>query len=70
MPGGWLMWMLEQYGINHEIVKSQDFSGDLNAKYDVIIFDRTAPAVLALVLRARSAGIGARSVDRAHARHQ
>ena len=26
MPGGWQMWMLEQYGINHEIVKSQDFA--------------------------------------------
>jgi hypothetical protein len=37
MPGGWLMWMLEQYGINHEIVKSQDFTGDLNVKYDVIL---------------------------------
>ncbi len=37
MPGGWLMWMLEQYGINHEIVKAQDFAGDLNAKYDVIL---------------------------------
>ena len=37
MPGGWLMWILEQYGINHEIVKSQDFAGDLNAKYDVIL---------------------------------
>jgi hypothetical protein len=37
MPGGWLMWILEQYGVNHEIVKSQDFEGDLNAKYDVIL---------------------------------
>jgi hypothetical protein len=37
MPGGWAMWMLEQYGINHDIVKSQDFTGDLNAKYDVIL---------------------------------
>jgi hypothetical protein len=37
MPGGWLLWLLEQYGINHEIVKSQDFAGDLNAKYDVIL---------------------------------
>jgi hypothetical protein len=37
MPAGWLMWMLEQYGINHEIIKSQDFSGDLNAKFDVIL---------------------------------
>jgi hypothetical protein len=37
MPGGWLMWILEQYGVNHEIVKAQDFTGDLNAKYDVIL---------------------------------
>ncbi len=37
MPGGWLLWILEQYGINHEIVKSQDFAGDLNQKYDVIL---------------------------------
>lgn len=37
MPGGWLMWLLEQYGINHDIVKSQDFTGDLNQKYDVIL---------------------------------
>jgi len=37
MPGGWLMWLLEQYGINHEVVKAQDFAGDLNAKYDVIL---------------------------------
>src|SRR5688572_15182455 len=37
MPGGWLMWMLEQYGINHGIVKAQDFTGDLNTKYDVIV---------------------------------
>ncbi len=29
--------MLEQYGINHEVMKSQDFQGDLNAKYDVIL---------------------------------
>jgi hypothetical protein len=37
MPGGWLLWLLEQYGINHEVVKAQDFSGDLNQKYDVIL---------------------------------
>jgi hypothetical protein len=37
MPGGWAMWMLEQYGINHDIVRSQDFAGNLNAKYDVIL---------------------------------
>jgi hypothetical protein len=37
MPAGWWMWMLEQYGINHEVMKSQDFQGDLHAKYDVIL---------------------------------
>lgn len=37
MPAGWQMWMLEQYGINHEVMKAQDFAGDLNAKYDVIL---------------------------------
>jgi hypothetical protein len=37
MPSGWLMWMLEQYGINHAIVKAPDFQGDLNAKFDVIL---------------------------------
>ena len=37
MPGGWLMWILEQYGVRHEIVKSQDFLGDLNSRYDVIL---------------------------------
>jgi hypothetical protein len=37
MPGGWAMWMLEQYGISHDIVRAQDFGGDLNAKYDVIL---------------------------------
>ena len=36
MPGGWLMWMLEQYGINHKVVAAQDFQ-DLSAKYDVIL---------------------------------
>ena len=37
MPGGWLLWLLEQYGITHEVVKSQDFAGDLNQKYDVLL---------------------------------
>jgi hypothetical protein len=37
MPGGWLMWLFEQYGFNHQIVTTQDFEGDLNAKYDVIV---------------------------------
>jgi hypothetical protein len=48
MPAGWQMWMLEQYGINHEVMKSQDFAGDLNAKYDVIILPSgtTKPRIL------------------------
>jgi hypothetical protein len=36
MPGGWMMWMLEQYGINYQVVTAQDFS-DLSAKFDVIL---------------------------------
>jgi hypothetical protein len=36
MPGGWMQWLLEQYGINHQIVSAQDFD-DLSAKYDVIL---------------------------------
>jgi hypothetical protein len=37
MPGGWLMWLFEQYGFNHQIVSSGDFAGDLAAKYDTIV---------------------------------
>ncbi|WP_020579307.1 M14 family metallopeptidase [Actinopolymorpha alba] len=37
IPGGWLMWLFEQYGINHEVVSAQDFEGDLKDKYDVIV---------------------------------
>jgi hypothetical protein len=37
MPGGWMMWLLEQYGINHAVMKASDFAGDLNAQYDVIL---------------------------------
>ncbi len=36
MPGGWMMWLLEQYGINHQVVVAGDFQ-DLAAKYDVIL---------------------------------
>ncbi len=37
MPGGWMMWLLEQYGINHQVMTAQDFDRDLNAQYDVIL---------------------------------
>jgi hypothetical protein len=37
MPGGWMMWLLEQYHVNHAVMKASDFAGDLNSQYDVII---------------------------------
>ena len=38
IPGGWLMWLFEQYGFNFQVVSAQDFDGDLSAKYDTIVF--------------------------------
>jgi len=37
MPGGWMMWLFEQYELNHKIVSSDDFEGELADKYDVIV---------------------------------
>lgn len=37
MPGGWMLWILEQFGINHAVVKAEEVAGDLNALYDVIL---------------------------------
>jgi hypothetical protein len=37
MPGGWMMWLFEQYGINHRVISSADFGGDLSALYDAIV---------------------------------
>ena len=37
MPGGWMMWLFEQYGFNFQVVSAQDFEGDLSAKYDTIV---------------------------------
>jgi hypothetical protein len=37
MPGGWLMWLFEQYGFNHRIVTTPDVLGDLAARFDVIV---------------------------------
>ena len=37
MPGGWLMWLFEQYGFNFQNVTAQDFEGDLASKYDTIV---------------------------------
>jgi hypothetical protein len=38
MPGGWMMWLFEQYGFNFQVVSAEDFKGDLSAKYDTIVF--------------------------------
>jgi hypothetical protein len=37
MPGGWMMWLFEQYGFNFQVVSAEDFKGDLAAKYDTIV---------------------------------
>ena len=37
MPGGWLMWLFEQYEFDHTVISSIDFADDLSEKYDVIV---------------------------------
>ena len=37
MPGGWMMWLFEQYGLNHKVISSVDFEGELADLYDVIV---------------------------------
>lgn len=37
MPGGWDMWLMEEYGVNFEVVGAQDFDHDLNDLYDTIV---------------------------------
>jgi hypothetical protein len=37
MPGGWMKWLFEQYGFNHRVISSTDFSGDLASLYDTIV---------------------------------
>jgi hypothetical protein len=37
MPAGWMKWLFEQYGFNHQYTSAHDFGGDLAAKYDVIV---------------------------------
>ncbi|WP_426244605.1 M14 family zinc carboxypeptidase [Nocardioides sp. LHG3406-4] len=38
MPGGWDMWLFDQYGINYDVVAAQDFQGkSLNDLYDTIL---------------------------------
>ncbi|GAA2113712.1 M14 family metallopeptidase [Actinomadura alba] len=37
MPAGWLMWMFDQYKVNYQTLKAQDYQGDLRSKYDTIV---------------------------------
>jgi hypothetical protein len=37
MPGGWLLWLFEQYGLDHRVVTAEDFSGQLSEHYDAIV---------------------------------
>lgn len=37
MPAGWLMWLFEKYGFDHQVMSSLDFGSDLAAKYDVVV---------------------------------
>jgi hypothetical protein len=36
MPGGWMMWMLEQYGVDFEVVEADDYA-DLAGQFDTIV---------------------------------
>jgi hypothetical protein len=36
MPGGWMTWMLDQYGINYKVVGADDYA-DLDGRYDTIV---------------------------------
>jgi hypothetical protein len=37
MPGGWLWWLFEQYGVNFTNMTAADFKDDLTKKYDTIV---------------------------------
>ena len=37
IPGGWMMWLFEQYGLDHRVVSATDFQADLADRYDVIV---------------------------------
>lgn len=36
MPGGWMMWMFDHYGIDYKVVSADDYA-DLSEKYDTIV---------------------------------
>ena len=37
IPGGWMLWLFEQYELDHAVISSLDFNADLSEKYDVIV---------------------------------
>jgi hypothetical protein len=37
IQSGWLMWMFDHYHVNYQVIKAQDFQGDLSDKYDAIV---------------------------------
>src|SRR5262249_9856518 len=41
MPGGWLMWLFEHFGMDYQVVSADDY-GKLDALYDAIVL---APGV-------------------------
>ncbi|MFC5751180.1 M14 family zinc carboxypeptidase [Actinomadura rugatobispora] len=36
MPGGWMTWMLDQYGIDYKVVGADDYA-DLDGRYDTVV---------------------------------
>jgi hypothetical protein len=57
MPGGWMKWLFEQYGFNHQAISSHDFTGDLGGKYDAIVLpDGTSRATIVSGLDSRRNG--------------
>lgn len=37
MPGGWMMWLFDQYDVRYDVMTHDDFDHDLNALYDTIV---------------------------------
>lgn len=58
MPSGWVRWMMEQYHFPFQVIYPQDIDkGDLNSKYDVILFiDGGIPPVRANAAATRRGG--------------
>lgn len=37
IPGGWMMWLFEEYGLDHRVISALDFQQNLADAYDVIV---------------------------------